>query len=60
MATPINGGTQGLWIDPHQVGKAATAADRVAEDIPGDIQGLFKTTGPGGLRVRVMNPGLPT
>ncbi|WP_330452409.1 MULTISPECIES: hypothetical protein [unclassified Streptomyces] len=44
MATPINGGTTGLWIDPHQVGKAAAAADKVAEDIPGDIKGLFKTT----------------
>lgn len=35
MATPINGGTRGLWIDPHQVGKAATAADKVAE--PPDV-----------------------
>ncbi|PZT72012.1 MULTISPECIES: hypothetical protein [unclassified Streptomyces] len=44
MTTPIDGGTQGLWIDPHQVGKAAAAAGKVAEDIPGDAKSLFEPT----------------
>lgn len=44
MGTPISGGTRGLWIDPHEVGKAAKAADKVAEDVPGDIKGLFAPT----------------
>ncbi|WP_329198136.1 hypothetical protein [Streptomyces sp. NBC_01435] len=44
MVTPIGGGTQGFWIEPGEVQKAGDAAQKVAQEIPKDINALFAPT----------------